>query len=387
MFIFSGNFVNFFMLNKTIQKITIEDEMALVPKHILSLKPYQAGKPIEEVQRELGLKRIVKLASNENPLGVSPKAQQGMIDALAETNRYPAPDGYVLRKTLAERYDIKLENVFLGHGSEGIISLIMRTFLLDDEEAITSEGSFIAFDIQAKSRGIKLVKTPLKDYHLDLDAMADRINDKTKIIYLANPNNPTGTIFKVHQFLEFINKVPEHCLVILDEAYFEFARNDPAYPDSMQYRLDNVITLRTFSKAFGLAGVRLGYGFAHESFISNLMKIKLAFEPSSLAIAAGTAAMEDQEFLEKTVQVTSRGRKFFYELFEETGIEYIKSHANFVTIILENEEKVNVFYDKMLRKGVIVRPLKAFGLPHCARISVGTEEENGIFAKALKEIL
>lgn len=360
--------------------------MTLVPKHIQSIKPYEAGKPIEEVQRELGLKRIVKLASNENPLGVSPLALEAMSAALANSNRYPAPDGYALRTILAERFAVKTGNVFLGHGSEGIISLIMRTFLLDDEEAITSRGSFVAFDIQARSRGIKLIKTPLKDYHIDLDSIAEHISEKTKLIYLANPNNPTGTIFNVHQFLEFIKKVPERVLVILDEAYFEFAHEDPAYPDSMQYRMDNVITLRTFSKAFGLAGVRLGYGFAHEILITNLMKIKLAFEPSSLAIAAGRGALRDRDFLEKTLHSCYEGKLFFYELFDSLNIRYLKSHTNFVTLVLENEERVKKLYERLLHKGVIVRPLHAFGLGHCIRVSVGTEEENDFFARMLKAV-
>ncbi len=361
--------------------------MPLVPAHIQALKPYEAGKSIEEVQRELGLKRIVKLASNENPLGVSPRALQAMIESLQTVNRYPSPDGYYLRKALAERYDIKINNVFLGHGSEGIISLIMRTFLLDDEEAITSAGSFITFDIQAQSRGIKLIRAPLKNFFIDLEAITARITDKTKIIYLANPNNPTGTIFKVGSFLDFIKTVPPRVLVILDEAYFEFAHDDPAFPDSMQYRLDNVITLRTFSKAFGLAGVRLGYGFAHETFISNLMKIKLAFEPSSIALAAGVAAMDDADFLERTLHINRIGKAFFYRLFERLGIQYIPSHTNFVTIVFDSEKEVMRITERLLRKGIIVRPLKAFGLPHCIRVTIGLEEENELFAKALEQVL
>jgi len=361
--------------------------MPLVPEHIKALQPYKAGKPISELQRELKLKKIVKLASNENPLGVSPAALTAVKKALPLLNRYPAADGFELRRALANRYDVKINNVFLGHGSEGIISIIMRTFLLDDEEAITSEGSFITFNIAAQSRGIKLIKAPLKDYHIDLDAIAERINEKTKVIYLANPNNPTGTIFKVAPFLEFIKKVPPRVLVILDEAYFEFAHDDPTYPDSMQYRFDNVITLRTFSKAYGLAGVRVGYGFAHEHFISNLMKIKLAFEPSSLALAAGTAALDDIEFLERTLHLNRQGLKYFYELFERHGIRYLKSHANFVTIILDSEEEVNRLYDRLLRRGVIVRPLKAFGLPNCIRVSTGLEQENEFFAGALEKVL
>jgi len=361
--------------------------MPLVPKHIQELQPYQPGKSIEELKRELGLNKIVKLASNENPLGVSPMALKAMREALETVNRYPSPDAFDLRKALAERYDVKIDNVFTGNGSEGIIATIMRTFLLDDEEAITSHGSFVTFDVQAQSRGIKLIRTPLNNYRIDLEAIARHITPKTKIIYLANPNNPTGTIFTVSEFLKFIKKVPPRVLVILDEAYFEFAHDDPVYPDSMQYRLDNVITLRTFSKAFGLAGVRIGYGFAHENFIANLMKIKLTFEPSTLAQAAAAAAMEDADFLEQTLHNNRLGKKYFYDLFEKLGIQYLKSHANFVTIVLDSEKQVNSLFNKLLREGVIVRPLKSFGLPNCIRVSIGLQEENEFFAQKLKKVL
>jgi histidinol-phosphate aminotransferase len=359
----------------------------LVPRHIQELEPYRAGKSIEELRRELGLKKIIKLASNENPLGASPKALQAMQTALAEVNRYPSSDFYDLRRALARRYDVKTDNVFAAHGSEGIIAIIMGTFLLDDEEALTSANSFISFRIQAQSRGIKLSEVPLMDYRLDLGAIADHIHEKTKVIYLANPNNPTGTIFTVNEFRGFMKRVPEGVLVILDEAYFEFAHQDPVFPDSMQYRLDNVITLRTFSKAYGLAGIRIGYGFAAEPLIGNLMKIKLTFEPSHLAQAAGVAAMNDPDFLEKTLRLNRLGLQFYYDLFNRLGIRYLKSHANFVTIVLDSEETVNRLYDRLLRKGVIVRPLRAFGLPHCIRISTGLEEENEHFAKALERAL
>ncbi len=361
--------------------------MPLVPKHIQDLKPYQPGKSIEELKRELGLNKIVKLASNENPIGVSPLALKAMQNALDTINRYPSPDAYELRKALAERYDVKIENVFTGNGSEGIIATIMRTFLLDDEEAITSHGSFVTFDVQAQSRGIKLIRTPLKNYRIDLEAMLEHINEKTKIIYLANPNNPTGTIFTVSEFLKFIKQVPSNVLVILDEAYFEFAHDEPTYPNSMQYRLDNVITLRTFSKAFGLAGVRIGYGFAHENFISNLMKIKLTFEPSTLAQVAAVAAMEDVDFLEQTLHINRIGKQYLYDLFEELGIQYLKSYTNFVTIVLDSEKRVNDLFNKLLKEGVIVRPLKSFGLPNCIRVSIGLPEENEFFAQKLKKVL
>lgn len=361
--------------------------MPLVPQHIKDLVPYKAGKSIEDFKREFKLEKVVKLASNENPLGPSPLAVKAIQDSLSGLNRYPNPASTELRSALAKRFDVKVEHVITGHGSEGIMSLIMRTFMLDDEEALTSEGTFIGFKVLAQSRGIKLRMVPLKNYHLDLNAIAENINKKTKIIYLANPNNPTGTIFTVREFLEFKEKVPENVLIIMDEAYFEFCFGNPVYPDSMKYRLDNVITLRTFSKAYGLAGIRIGYGFAHDQLINNLMKVKLPFEPSIPAQAAGLAAMEDQPFLEEYLKLNLKGIQFFYHLFDKLGIPYIKSNANFVTIILDNEAMVDKINGKLLRKGVIIRPLKAFGLPNCIRINTGLLEENEFFAENFKNVI
>lgn len=361
--------------------------MPLVPKHIETLQPYKAGKSIQEMKQEYKIKRIIKLASNENPFGSSSVAVKAMKDCLKDIHRYPNPASYDLRKELADRFDIKLDNVITGHGSEGIMSVIIRTFMLDDEEALTSEGTFIGFRVLADSRGIKLKMAPLKDYRIDLETIADNITDKTKIIYLANPNNPTGNIFTVKEFLSFIKKVPENILIIMDEAYFEFAQHDPKYPDSMKYRLDNVITLRTFSKAYGLAGIRIGYGFAEENLIKNLMKVKLPFEPSIPAQAAGLAALQDQDFIEQYIKMNEQELNFYYDLFDRLGIRYIKSHANFITTIFDSEKRVNELNEKLLRKGFIIRPLKAFGLPNCIRITTGLEEENRLFGEALEKVL
>ncbi len=236
----------------------------LVPPYIESLEPYKPGKPIAELQRELGIADVLKLASNENPLGPSPNALKAMDGATADLNLYPN-GGLDLREELARQYNLRIENVIAGSGSEGIMSNIIRTFLCDDDEVLTSEGTFVGFYVLARSRGIRMITVPLKQYHFDLEALAARITPHTKIIYLANPNNPTGTIFMRPEFDQFMKSVPSNVLIILDEAYFEYARDNPSYPDSMHYRYDNVITLRTFSKVYGLAGIRIGYGFAHDS--------------------------------------------------------------------------------------------------------------------------
>jgi histidinol-phosphate aminotransferase len=361
--------------------------MPLVPQHIQSLQPYKAGKSAEELQRELHLDKIVKMSSNENPFGASPKAILAMKESLIDIHRYPDPASFNLRGDLAERFDVLRENVITAHGSEGIISVIMRTFMLDDEEALMSEGTFIGFKVLAHSRGTKLVTVPLKDYRYDLNAIADHITNKTKIIYLANPNNPTGNIFTVKEFLGFIKKVPSHVLIIMDEAYFEFAKDDPKYPDSMKYRLDNVITLRTFSKAYGLAGIRIGYGFAHKTLINNLMKVKLPFEPSIPAQAGAIAALKDQDFIEDYIRLNARSLNDFYSLFDQLNLRFLKSHANFVTLIFDSQSEAEKISNNLLKLGVIVRPLNAFGMPNCLRITTGLPEENEFFADMLKKVL
>jgi len=349
--------------------------MALVPAYIESLRPYEAGRSIESVRRQYGLTEIAKLASNENPLGTSPKAVEAISRSLAGLNLYPS-GGLELRQVLAEKFELKVENVIAGSGSEGIMSNIIRTFLGDDDEVLTTEAAFIGFQVLARSRGVKYRTVPYHDWHYDLKALAAAINPNTKIIYLANPNNPTGTIFTRQQFDEFYRHVPERVLIILDEAYFEYAKDNPRYPDSMQYRYDNVITLRTFSKIYGLAGARIGYGFAHEELIRNLLKVKLPFEPSTPAQAAGIAALGDKEFLHRSLELNARGLRRLSEGLGAAGFTVIPSEANFVMAVMESEHRAQEAYEKLLAQGIIVRPLRAFGLPHCVRVSTGTDEEN-----------
>jgi histidinol-phosphate aminotransferase len=359
--------------------------MALVPPYIESLRPYEAGRGIEEVRREFGLRRISKLASNENPLGPSPLALDAISKSLTSLHLYPN-GGLDLRRVLAEKFDLKTENVIAGSGSEGIMSNIIRTFLCDEDEVLTTEAAFIGFQVLAKSRGVKYRTVPYRDWHYDLPALAAEINERTKIIYLANPNNPTGTIFSKHEFDEFYKHVPERVLIILDEAYFEYAKDNPRYPDSMHYRYDNVITLRTFSKIYGLAGVRIGYGFAHQDLIANLLKVKLPFEPSTLAQAAGVAALADKEFLHRSLELNARGLQFFTRSFGELGFTVIPSEANFVMLALASAEQAGQLARELLTQGIIVRPLASFGLPTCIRISTGTDDDNQRAVDAMSKL-
>jgi len=347
----------------------------LVPPAIAGLTPYEPGRSIESVQREYGLTHVAKLASNENPMGASPRALEAMAGAMHQLNLYP-DGGRKLREVLARAYDLKVENVIAGSGSESIMSNIIRTFLCDEDEVLTTEGAFIGFQVLAKSRGVRYRTVPYRNWHYDLTALAAAITERTKIIYLANPNNPTGTIFTRQEFDAFYKRVPERVLIILDEAYFEYAKDNPRYPDSMHYRYDNVITLRTFSKIYGLAGVRIGYGFAHEELIANLLKVKLPFEPSTLAQAAGIAALADKEFVHRSLELNARGLRLLMAAFQEMGLQVVPSEANFVMVEFPDGIQAARVVEDLLTQGVIVRPLKAFGLPQCIRISTGTDEDN-----------
>jgi histidinol-phosphate aminotransferase len=352
---------------------------------VAALRPYVAGRSAEEVASTYGLSRVVKLASNENPLGASPLALERMRQSLSALHLYPT--GLDLRAHLAQRFGTKIENVITGSGSEGIMANIVRTFLSDQDEALTSEGTFIGFEVLARGRGIPFRIVPLRpDWHIDLQGMAAAITERTKIIYLANPNNPTGTIFSKSEFDAFYQHVPAHVLIILDEAYFEYAKDNPVYPDSMSYRYDNVITLRTFSKSYGLAGVRIGYGFAHEELIASLMKIKLPFEPSTLGNAAGIGAIDDKEFLTRTLEHNRCGLQRVVSELSTRGFKTVQSEANFVMLPLESAVAAQRLTQALVERGVIIRSLANFGLPSCVRVSIGTEDENEFFLETLREI-
>lgn len=360
---------------------------ALVPDFLETLVPYQAGKPIAEVQREYGLERVVKLASNENPLGASPLALAAVQQALSQVARYPDAAARDLRGILAQRYRLSTENVIVGNGSEGIMACIVRAFLHGADEVITARGTFMGFTVLCRTRGIEPIMVPLKDYRFDLEAMADQITPRTKLIYLCNPNNPTGTIFTRDEFDRFMARVPERVLVILDEAYYEFASHRLDFPDSMDYRHDNVITLRTFSKAYGLAGFRVGYGFGHDHLIRHLWKVKLPFEPAVLGQRAGIAALGDSEFLKRTVELTHSGLDYLYGELERMGLFHVRSVANFVLVRLSSREEVQHVFQKLLERGLIVRPLTQYSMADCLRITVGLPEENELCMRALRQVL
>ncbi len=360
---------------------------ALIPEHIRRLEPYRAGRTIEEVRQEFGLESVVKLASNENPLGPSPEAIKAAQAALSTCHRYPDPAARALRKRLAERFDLDIENVIVGAGSEGILASIVRVFLEAGDQVLTADAAFLGFPILCRTRGVEPTLIPLKDYRFDLDAIAEAITPQTKLIYLCNPNNPTGTIFTKPEFDRFMDRVPESALVIQDEAYCEYAASEPEFPDSMDYRYDNVITLRTFSKAYGLAGFRVGYGFGHQELIQALWKVKLPFEPSAPAQAAATAALADTEHLVHSLQVNAQGKVYLARELRRLRIQSYESYTNFLLMIFDSEEDVQRLFLDLQARGLIARPLKQAGLPHCLRVTVGLPEENHRFILALEEIV
>ena len=361
--------------------------MPLVPSYIKSLKSYKPGKTIAEAKSEYGIRYFTKLASNENPIGPSPLSIKAIGKSLTDLHRYPDSTGIRLRKKLAKHHNISTENVILGAGSEGIMSTIMRTFLLNDDELISASNSFIGFRVLANASGNKVKWVPMINNRYDLNAISKEINDYTKIVYIANPDNPTGTYITKKEFDNFYKSIPERVLVILDEAYFEYAEDKKDYPNSMNYRYDNVITLRTFSKIYGLAGIRIGYGFAHGNLINSLMKVKAPFEPSTLAQTAALAALKDNSFVHKSLKVNKEGLQYFEKEFKKEGIDFIKSSTNFITTCWPSEAIATKITNNLLKLGVIVRQLNAFGLSNYIRVSIGLQEENIQFIKCLKKVL
>lgn len=361
---------------------------ALIPDHIRNLQPYRAGRTIEEVKEEFQLESVVKLASNENPLGPPESALAAARESLSVGHRYPDPAARALRKKLAERYDLKLENIIVGAGSEGILASIVRVFLEAGDQVLTADAAFLGFPILCRTRGVEPTTVPLNDeYRFDLDAISAAITERTKLVYLCNPNNPTGTIFTRAEFDRFMERVPNHVLVIQDEAYCEYAATNPEFPDSMDYRYDNVITMRTFSKAYGLAGYRVGYGFGHQELIEALWKVKLPFEPGGPSQAAALAALGDTDYLIEALRINQQGKDYLGRELRRLRVQFYESYTNFLMMLFQSQEQVDYLFIELQKKGVITRPLVQAGLPNCLRVSIGLPEENRRFIDALEEII
>ena len=348
--------------------------------------PYTPGKPIEEVRREYGLDDVIKLASNENPLGPSPRAVAAIERALPGLNLYPDSQSHDLRRAIAERSGVELEQVIVGNGADGIITQLCLAYLDEESEVIVSRSSFPVYDRFTHVMRATLVKTPLKDYRLDLEAMVRAITDRTRLLFVCNPNNPTGTIVTAGEVEALMGQVPDHVLVVFDEAYYEYV-DAAEYPDSLWYIRDgrpNVLTMRTLSKAYGLAGVRLGYAVAMPDVLAPMNQVKEVFDVNLLAQAAGIAALEDDEFLRQSVAANRAGQRFLYGEFDRLRLRYVESHTNFV--LVEIGPQAMDVQKQLLAQGVIVRACANYDLPHFLRISVGTQAQNERLIEALESL-
>src|SRR5580765_8515856 len=359
---------------------------SLANEHILGIAPYEPGKPVEELERELGIHDAIKLASNENPLPPSDRVQKAIEAHLVNLNRYPDGSGYYLRQALARKHEVMADQVVLGNGSNELIELLVRTFLRPGDEAVVPHPSYVVYPMIVQAAGGIRVMVMLKDFRLDLDAMARALTPMTKIVFVANPNNPTATIVTRDEVEHCMVRVPERTIVVFDEAYIEFAMG-PDFPDMSASGKQGrkVVVLRTFSKATSLAGLRVGYGVADADAIALMNRIRQPFNVNALAQVAALAALDDESHVMECVRMIEAGRHYLYDEFNALGVKYVPSRANF--ILVDVGRSASDIYQRLLKEGVIVRPMTPFGMESALRISVGTPQENRRLVKALRAVL
>ncbi|TWC38928.1 histidinol-phosphate aminotransferase [Pseudomonas sp. SJZ079] len=364
------------------------DFLGLAQPGVQKLSPYVPGKPVDELARELDLDptSIVKLASNENPLGPSPRVLEAISAELAELTRYPDGNGFALKRQLAAHCGVALNQVTLGNGSNDILELVARAYLAPGLNAVFSEHAFAVYPIATQAVGAQGKAVPAKDYGHDLDGMLAAIDENTRVLFVANPNNPTGTWFGPQALSDFLARVPERVLVVLDEAYIEYAEGDEL-PDGLDYlsQYPNLLVSRTFSKAYGLAALRVGYGISSAAVADVLNRVRQPFNVNSLALAAACAALSDTEYLAHSRRVNDAGMAQLQEGFQAMGLSWIPSKGNFIAVDLGRESMP--LYQALLREGVIVRPVANYGMPHHLRVSIGLPEENARFLEALAKVL
>ena len=353
-----------------------------IARHIQSIEPYRPGKPLKELEREFGIRNGIKLASNENPLGPSKKALSVLKKGLTALHRYPDGSGRALREAIARKFKLEPEQVILGNGSDEIMDLAGKTFLEPDQEAIIGDLTFSLYPICVAAHGGRPISVPLKDGRFDLEAIAARISPRTRLIFLCNPNNPTGTIVRRQDLDWFLAKLPGHVLLVIDEAYAEYA-DDPEFPNTIDdlKRGAPILVLRTFSKIYGLAGLRVGYGLASETVVEAMNRVRLPFNTNSPAQEAARAALSDEAHLARSLRINREGRRYLSEAFHRLGLRTLPSQANF--IFLDVGQDVLTVFERLLKQGVIVRTIKDRWL----RISIGRSVENRRFVKALSDIL
>lgn len=361
------------------------------PEYVRAIAPYQAGKPISEVAREFGLDetKIIKLASNENPLGMPLSARKAMQAAVDDIGRYPDANGFALKEALAKRYNVPMDWITLGNGSNDILELAAHAFVQPGQSVVFSQYSFIVYALATQAVGGRGIVVPAQKYGHDLEAMRKAIASDTKLVFIANPNNPTGTFLPPQEIEAFLNAVPRHVVVVIDEAYNEYLNPALQYESTdWVRRYPNLLVSRTFSKAYGLAGLRVGFGLAQPGVTDLLNRIRQPFNVNSLAQAAAIAALNDADFLQQSAKLNAAGYKQLTEAFDQMGLEYVQSSGNFVLVKVGDDDgagaRVNL---ALLKKGIIVRPVAGYGLPQWLRVTIGLPEENAAFIKALKEIL
>lgn len=364
----------------------------IVPDHIASLTPYPPGKPIEEVERELGIEGCVKLASNENPLGPSPLAVEAMTSELSRLHFYPDGGGYYLKRKLSARFDVTPDQIVLGNGSNELLELIIRTFMVPGANAVSSASTFVIYRLASKAAGYTLRETPLAaDFGYDTDALLELVDPQTRLVFIANPNNPTGTYIDRARLEDFVARMDARCaddppILVLDEAYFEFAEASD-YPDGMDIlgRRPRTVVLRTFSKAYGLAGIRLGYGFTSPELADYINRVRAPFNVSNLALVAGEAALDDHGHLARVVALNRTEKARVSAALEARGVRVVPSQTNFLLADF-GRDGVTLF-QSLMKHGVITRPMGVYGLPHCLRITVGTPPQNDKLVAAIDQVL
>jgi len=364
----------------------MKKEKTLIRKGILDLKPYIPGKPIEEVKRELGLEEVVKLASNETSIGPSPLALEAIKKEIENIHLYPESSSRQLREKLAHKLKLDKEMLIIGNGADNIIDLVGMAFINEGDEVISGEITFPAYETITKIMGGKLISVKLKDFSFDLEEIVQRINERTKIIFICNPNNPTGTTVDKKAVDRFIKQVPENVVVVFDEAYYDYVE-DNNYPDSLSYVLEgkNVIIIRTFSKIAGIAGIRVGYGIAKPELVSYLRRVVSPFPTNRLAQVAALASLNDEKHYKKVLKTNQEGKKYLYRELKKIDLFYLPTETNF--IFLDLKENSEVIFEKLLRKGVIIRPGKIYGCPTFIRVTIGTACENQKFIQAIYEVI
>jgi len=359
----------------------------LAPDYIRTIAPYQGGKPIGELAREMGLNEadIVKLASNENPLGISPKAQMAIEDAILDIARYPDGNSYALRQTVAQKLNVAHNQIVFGNGSNDILELTARAFLHKGCEAIYSQHAFAVYPLVTQAVGSSGVVVPAKDFAHDLDAFLKAITPKTRLIFIANPNNPTGTLLSKLVLKGFLKQVPKNVLVVLDEAYDEYlSANHKSEAITWLSEFDNLIISRTFSKAYGLAGLRIGFGLMHANVADMLNRVRQPFNVNNIAQAAAVASLADDDFVERSYALNQAGMVQIAQGLTALGLSYIPSYANFISFKIENAAQVN---QQLLKNGVIVRPIANYEMPDYLRVSIGLFGENARFLEVLSQII